>query len=78
MKNKTLLEIIEYFYYNKQLSESKDEKKNDNNRIKLIKEFIKNIYYTYGKEFNKKIIKSILKIKNIKQIINMKLIQLLI
>ena len=29
-------------------------KKNDNNGIKLIKEFIKNMYYTYGKEFNKK------------------------
>ena len=29
-------------------------KKNDNRGIKFIKEFIKNIYYTYGKEFNKK------------------------
>ena len=27
---------------------------NDNNGIKLIKEFIKNMYYTYGKESNKK------------------------
>ena len=53
-KNRTLLEIIEYYYYSKKLSESKNEKKNDNNRIKLIKEFIKNMYYTYGKEFNKK------------------------
>ena len=32
----------------------KMEKKNDNNGIKLIKEFIKNMYYAYGKEFNKK------------------------
>ena len=47
-KNKTLLEIIEYYYYSKRLSESKDEKKNVNNGIRLIKEFIKNI----GNEFN--------------------------
>ena len=42
-KNKTLLEIIEYYYYSKKLSESKSEKKNDNNGIRLIKEFIKNM-----------------------------------
>ena len=48
-KNKILLEIIEYYYYSKKLSESKNEKKNDNNGIWLIKEFIKNMYYTYGK-----------------------------
>ena len=53
-KNKTLLEIIEYYYYSTKLSEYKNEKKNDNNGIRLIKEFIKNMYYTYGKEFNKK------------------------
>ena len=53
-KNKTLLEIIEYYYSSKKLSESEVEKKNDNNGIKLIKEFIKNMYYTYGKVFNKK------------------------
>ena len=53
-KNKTLLEIIEYYYYSKRQSESKEKKKNDNNGIKLIKEFIKNMYYAYGKEFNKK------------------------
>ena len=47
-KNKTLLEI------SKKLSEFKNEKKYDNNGIWLIKEFIKNMYYTYGKEFNKK------------------------
>ena len=58
-KNKTLLEIIEYYYYNKRLSESKEEKKNDYKGIKLIKEFIKNLYYTYGKEFKKKINKLI-------------------
>ena len=46
-KNKTLLEIIEYYYYSKRISESKEEKKNDNNGIKLIKEFIKNMYYTW-------------------------------
>ena len=53
-KNKTLLGIIEYYYYSKRLSESKVEKKNGYTGIKLIKEFIKNMYYTYGKEFNKK------------------------
>ena len=53
-KNKTLLEIIEYYYYSKRLSEAKDERKNDNKGIQLIKEFIKNMYYTYGKELNKK------------------------
>ena len=46
--------IIEYYYYSKRLSEAKDERKNDNKGIKLIKEFIKNMYYTYGKELNKK------------------------
>ena len=54
IKNNTLLEMIEYYYYSKRISESKEEKKNDNNGIKLIKEFIKNMYYAYGKEFNKK------------------------
>ena len=44
IKNKTLLESIEYFSYSK-----KDEKKNDNKEIKLIKTFIKNMYYLYGK-----------------------------
>ena len=49
------MEIIEYYYYySKRISESKEEKKNDNKGIKLIKEFIKNMYYAYGKEFNKK------------------------
>ena len=51
-KIKKLLEIIEYYYYSKKLFESKDEKKNDNNGHKLIKEFIQNMHYTYGKEFN--------------------------
>ena len=53
-KNKTFFEIIEYYYYSKKLSESKDEKENNNNGNKLIKKFIKNMYYIYGKEFNKK------------------------
>ena len=52
MQKKKSLEIIEC-YYIKKLSKSKD-KKNDNNEIKLIKEYIKNMYYIYGKEFNKK------------------------
>ena len=44
---KTLLKAIEYFYYNKKLSNSKDGTKNDNRGIKLIKTFIKNMYYLY-------------------------------
>ena len=32
-KNKTLLEIIEYYYYSKRQSEAKDERKNDNKEL---------------------------------------------
>ena len=45
IKNQTLLESIEYFYYSKKLSDAKSVKKIDNKWIKLIKTFIKNIYY---------------------------------
>ena len=53
-KNKTLLKVIEYYYYSKKLSNSKDGKKKDNKGIKLIKTFIKNMYYLYGKIKGKK------------------------
>ena len=53
-KNKTLLKAIEYYYYSKKLSNSKDGKKKDNKGIKLIKTFIKNMYYLYGKIKGKK------------------------
>ena len=53
-KNKTLLESIEYYYYSKKLSNSKYGKKNDNKGIRLIKIFIKNMYYLYGKTKGKK------------------------
>ena len=43
-KNKTLLKAIEYYYYSKKLSNSKDGKKKDNKGFKLIKTFIKNMY----------------------------------
>ena len=57
-KNKTLLKAIEYnYYYNKKLSNSKDSKKKDNKGIKLIKTFIKNMYYLYGKINDEKKIK---------------------
>ena len=56
-KNKVLLKAIEYYYYSKKLSISKDGKKKDNKGIKLIKTFIKNMYYLYrkikGKKMNK-------------------------
>ena len=45
IRNKTLLESIEHFYYSKKLSDAKGVKKIDNKWIKLIKTFIKNIYY---------------------------------
>ena len=45
---------IEYYYYSKKLSNSKDGKKKDNKGIKLIKTFIKNMYYLYGKIKGKK------------------------
>ena len=51
---KTLLKAIEYYYYSKKLSNSKDGKKKDNKVIKLIKTFIKNMYYLYGKIKEKK------------------------
>ena len=51
---KTLLKAIEYYYYSKKLSNSKDGKKKDNKGIKLIKTFIKNMYYLYGKIKGKK------------------------
>ena len=51
-KNKTLLEMIKYYYYSKKLSKSKEEER-IKYRNKLIKEFIKNMYYTHGKERNK-------------------------
>ena len=55
-KNKTLLEIIEY-YYSKRLSEAKDERKNDNKGIQLIKEFIKKNVLNIWKRVTKKMIK---------------------
>ena len=65
-KNKTLLEIIEYYYYSKRLSESKDEKKKDNNGIKLIKEFIKIYIIHMEKNLTEKMIKLIYCLLNIK------------
>jgi len=53
-KNKTLFKAIEYYYYSKKLSNYKDSKKKDNKGIKLIKVFIKNMYYLYGKIKGKK------------------------
>ena len=49
IRNKILHDSIEYFYYSKKLSDVKGAKRNDNKRIKLIKTFIKNMYYLYGK-----------------------------
>ena len=48
------LEKIEYFYYSKNYSEKKEKKKKDNKGIKLIKTFIKDMYFKFGKTNNKK------------------------
>ena len=48
------LETIEYFYYSKNYSEKKKKKKKDNKGIKLIKTFIKDMYFKFGKANNKK------------------------
>ena len=48
------LEKIEYFYYSKEYTEKKEKKKKDNKGIKLIKTFIKDMYYKFGKANNKK------------------------
>ena len=40
-KNKTIIKTIKYFYYSKRLSNSNNDKKYDNKRIKLINTFIK-------------------------------------
>ena len=53
-KNKTLLKAIEYYYQSKKLFNSKGSEKKDNKGIKLIKTFIKNMYYLYGKIKGKK------------------------
>ena len=47
------LEKIEYFYYSKNYSE-KRKKKKYNKGIKLIKTFIKDMYFKFGKANNKK------------------------
>ena len=52
--NKRIYTIDYYYYYSKKLSNSKDGKKKDNKGIKLIKAFIKNKYYSYGKIKGKK------------------------
>ena len=46
------LEKIEYFYYSKNYSEKKEKKKKDNKGIKLIKTFIKDMYFKFGKANN--------------------------
>ena len=53
-KNKTLLKVIEYYYYSKKLSNSKDGKKKDNKGIKLIKTFIKKCIIYMEKQKEKK------------------------
>ena len=48
------MEVIEYFYYNKNDSYNKDEIKLDNKGIKLIKNFVKKIYIKFGNVVNYK------------------------
>ena len=51
--NLNVLESIEYFYYSKNYSGKKDEKKKDNKGIREIKKFIRELYIKFG-EYNKK------------------------
>ena len=53
-KNKTLLEIIEYYYYSKSYTNKKEENKDDNKGIKLIKEFVETLYKEMTEERNKR------------------------
>ena len=48
------LEKIEYFNNSKNYSEKKEEKKKDNKEIKLIKTFIRDIYFKFWETNNKK------------------------
>ena len=51
--NLNLLESIEIFYYSKNYSGKKEEKKKDNKGIREIKNFIRELYIKLG-EYNKK------------------------
>ena len=51
--NLNLLASIEYFYYSKNYSGKKEEKKKDNKGIREITNFIKQLYIIFG-EYNKK------------------------
>ena len=51
--NLNVLESIEYFYYSKNYSGKKEEKKKDNKEIREIKKFIRELYIKFG-EYNKK------------------------
>ena len=45
--NLILLKSIEYFYYSKNYSGKKEEKKKDNKGIREIKEFIQELYFKF-------------------------------
>ena len=49
-----LLKAIEYHYYSKRYSNAKTETKKDNKGIKLIKEFLLNMYKKFGAVINKR------------------------
>ena len=51
--NLNVLESIEYFYYSKNYSGKKEEKKKDYKGIRAIKKFIRELYIKFG-EYNKK------------------------
>ena len=57
IKNKTLLESIEYFYYSKKLSNAKGAKKKDKKGIELIKHLLKTCIIYMEKLIVKKKIK---------------------
>ena len=51
---KELLKAIEYYYYSKKYTNGKEEKKSDKRGIKIIKEFLIEMYKKFGTVNNKK------------------------
>ncbi len=53
-KDTELLKAIEFHYYSKSYTNKKEENKDDNKGIKLIKEFVETLYKEMNEEIKKK------------------------
>ena len=53
-KDTELLKAIEFHYYSKSYNNKKEENKDDNKGIKLIKEFVETLYKEMTEERNKR------------------------